>query len=185
MGFALAESLANAGARVVLVSGPVRLSPSNAIEEYIPVKTSEEMYRHCLAHFPSCDLAILSAAVADYKADKQSPVKIKSDKDTLQLNLIKTTDIALELGKKKKEKQLLVGFALETNNELKNATEKLNKKNLDLIVLNSLNEEGAGFEYDTNKVTIIDRDNNIYNFGLKSKDEVALDILKLVTEKIH
>jgi len=185
MGFAIAEAFAKAGARVILISGPTSLSPSKAIEEYISIKTSDEMYKHCLTHFPTCDLAILSAAVADYKADKQSPVKIKSNSDTFQLNLTKTVDIAFELGKRKHEKQLLIGFALETNNEMHNAREKLIRKNFDLIVLNSLNEKGAGFEYDTNKVTIIDRDNNIHNFGLKSKDEVASDILKLVTEKIH
>jgi phosphopantothenoylcysteine decarboxylase / phosphopantothenate---cysteine ligase len=143
------------------------------------------LYKHCLAHFPTSDITILSAAVADYKANKQSPIKIKSNSNSLQLNLIRTIDIAYELGKKKHEKQLLIGFALETNNELDNAREKLKKKNFDLIVLNSLNEKGAGFEYDTNKITIIDRDNNIHKFGLKSKDEVASDILKLVTEKIH
>lgn len=143
------------------------------------------MYEQCLAHFPACDVAILSAAVADYKADERSPVKIKSNNDSLQLNLIKTIDIAYELGKRKNKMQLLIGFALETNNELQNAKEKLKRKNFDMIVLNSLAEKGAGFEFDTNKVTIIDKDNNIYNFGLKSKDEVASDILKLVTEKIH
>ena len=143
------------------------------------------MYKHCLAHFPTSDIAILSAAVADYKADKRSPIKIKSTSDTFQLNLIRTIDIAFELGKKKHEKQLLVGFALETNDEMHNAREKLMRKNFDMIVLNSLNEKGAGFGYDTNKVSIIDKDNNIHNFGLKSKDEVASDILKLVTEKIH
>ncbi len=185
MGFAIAESFANAGARVILISGPTCLSPSKAIEEYISIKTSDEMYKHCLAHFPTCDLAILSAAVADYKVDKQSPTKIKSHSDAIQLNLIKTIDIASALGKMKNEKQLLIGFALETNNELHNAREKLKKKNFDLIVLNSLNNKGAGFKYDTNKVSIIDRDNNIHNFGLKSKDEVADDILKLVSDKIQ
>jgi len=185
MGFAIAVAFAKAGAKVILVSGPVRLSPPENLEAFIAVKSADEMYRSCLDHFPSCDIVVLSAAVADYKVESPSPGKIKSSKDSIRLDLVKTVDIAAELGKIKNERQLLIGFALETENELQNAREKLKKKNFDLIVLNSLNDAGAGFDYDTNKVTIIDRDNNIHNFGLKTKDEVASDILRFVTEKIH
>ena len=131
-----------------------------------------------------CDIAVFAAAVADYKPVSSSGKKIKSLADKLEISLEKTVDIASEMGKKKTSHQLFVGFALETENEITHATEKLKKKNLDFIVLNSLKDQGAGFGYDTNQVSIIDKDNKIHNFGLKMKTEVALDILHTISQKI-
>ncbi len=185
MGYAIAEAFANEGSKVILVSGPTGITPSKTVQNFIPVRTSDEMYSQCISHFADCDIAILSAAVADYKPNEQADKKIKSSGKSLEINLVKTIDIARELGMRKKETQLLIGFALETDNEIENAREKLLRKNFDLIVLNSLKDAGAGFGHDTNKITILDKDNKIYNFGLKSKKEVAIDILKIVAEKLH
>ena len=143
------------------------------------------MASECISRFPECDIAILSAAVADFTPEKRIKRKIKKDGKGLVLNLKPTTDIAYELGKIKKHSQFLAGFALETNNEMENAREKLVRKNFDLIVLNSLDENGAGFEYSTNRITIIDRNNNIDKFELKSKGEVAKDILDKIVSMIQ
>jgi phosphopantothenoylcysteine decarboxylase/phosphopantothenate--cysteine ligase len=183
MGFAIAEALVNCGAKVRLISGPVQIKPPDLLREYIPVQTSDEMYTECRKRFSSCDIAILSAAVADYKSENKTLHKIKSTSAGLTLALTKTTDIAGELGKIKKHRQILVGFALETENALQNATEKLKKKNFDLIVMNSLEDEQSGFGFDTNKITIIDKDNKITGFGLKKKSEAALDIINYISEK--
>ena len=143
------------------------------------------MASECISRFPECDIAILSAAVADFTPETTANRKIKKDGKGLVLKLKPTTDIASELGKIKNHSQFLAGFALETNNELENAREKLVRKNLDLIVLNSLDEDGAGFEYSTNRITLIDRNNNIDKFELKSKDEVAKDILDKIVSMIQ
>ncbi len=185
MGFALAEEFARSGCEVFLVSGPANIKPSRLIQHFYEVQTSDEMYKDCNKLFNHCDIAIFSAAVADYKPAQTSSQKIKSKRKDVDISLIKTVDIALELSKQKKKNQLTIGFALETEDEIIHAKEKMEKKNFDLIVLNSLQDKGAGFGYNTNKVTIIDRDNKMHKFGLKSKDEVASDILKMITEKIQ
>ncbi len=177
MGIALADAAFEYGAEVDLVLGPVSSLPVNSGINVINVTSAASMASECISRFPDCDVAILSAAVADFTPETTSSIKIKKDNSGLTIKLKPTADIAAELGKIKKPVQLLAGFALETNNELENAKEKLARKNLDLIVLNSLNEKGAGFEYSTNRVTLIDRNNNIDKFKLKSKDEVARDIL--------
>jgi phosphopantothenoylcysteine decarboxylase / phosphopantothenate---cysteine ligase len=177
MGIALADAAAYAGASVDLVLGPVDIKPSNPAVNVINVVTAEEMASVCIGLFPVCDVAILSAAVADFTPETFSDNKIKSGKEDFVLKLKPTRDIALSLGKIKNKKQLLVGFALETENELDNAFSKLKRKKLDIIVLNSLREKGAGFGFDTNQITIIDHNNNIDKFELKSKEDVANDIL--------
>ena len=177
MGIALAEAATDYGASVDLVLGPVTYSPEGDRIHVIRVTTAESMAAQCISLFPLCDVAILSAAVADFTPERTSDHKIKKDGAGLVLKLKPTTDIAMELGKLKSASQVLVGFALETGNEIENAIKKLEIKNLDMIVLNSLRDEGAGFESATNKVTIIDRSNNIDKFELKSKEEVARDIL--------
>ncbi len=176
MGVAIAESLAERGAIVHLVLGPSRLSPKNPNIQLHRVETAIEMYEACVGIFSTCDAAILSAAVADYRPANVANQKIKKKGDTLDIQLVKNPDIAAALGQAKKENQILVGFALETNDELENAKGKLERKNLDFIVLNSLRDVGAGFSGDTNKVTIVHRNNKIENFELKSKDDVAYDI---------
>jgi len=177
MGYALAESFAEAGANVILISGPVSLCIEHPNIKVIRVTRAEEMYEKCHAFFPSSTIGVLTAAVADYSPGEQIKEKMKRGKEDWLLRLKPTRDIAASLGKIKNEKQLLVGFALETDNEIENARTKLLRKNLDLIVLNSLRDEGAGFQGDTNKITLIDKNNNIDNFELKSKAEVAKDIL--------
>lgn len=175
MGVSLAEKLASRGAKVTLVLGPSKLTPSNAIDT-IRVQTAQEMYEASHQHFEDCSVAILAAAVADYRPKNIADKKIKKKNDELFLELEKTQDIAASLGKIKKE-QLLIGFALETNNEIENAKKKIVRKNFDFIVLNSLQDKGAGFNHDTNKITIIHQDNKIRHFELKSKDAVAVDII--------
>jgi phosphopantothenoylcysteine decarboxylase / phosphopantothenate---cysteine ligase len=177
MGIALADAAAEYGANVVLVLGPVNIRPRNEKVKIIDVITAASMASECISRFPHCDIAILAAAVADYTPEKVSGKKIKKDDSGILLKLKPTIDIAETLGKSKTQSQILAGFALETDNELDNAKSKLVRKNLDLIVLNSLNEGGAGFGYDTNKITLIDRNNNIDKFELKSKEEAAKDIL--------
>jgi len=185
MGIALADAATEYGAEVDLVLGPVNISPVSGKVRIINVTTSEAMSSECISRFPGCDIAILSAAVADFTPETVGTNKIKKDGNGFVLKLKPTTDIATELGKIKKKTQLLAGFALETDNELENAREKLVRKNLDLIVLNSLNEKGAGFEYPTNRITLIDRNNNIDKFDLKSKDEVARDILDKIVSMLQ
>ncbi len=178
MGFALAEELALRGFEVVLVAGPTHLTAHHPNIERIDVTSAREMYDAATTHFPSCDAAILSAAVADFRPDHQADYKIKkqSDSDDMTLHLVQNPDILATLGKMKHDGQVLAGFALETDNELENAKKKLTKKNLDFIVLNSLHDKGAGFGHDTNKVTIIDRNGSITVGELKSKQAVAIDI---------
>jgi phosphopantothenoylcysteine decarboxylase / phosphopantothenate---cysteine ligase len=184
MGFALAEEFALKGADVTLVTGPVNLKTRHQNITCIRVTSTDEMQASCLAHQGSADIIIMSAAVADYKPSTESPVKLKKTGEAFDLHLIPTTDILSGLGKMKKPGQLLVGFALETDHEEENARKKLAAKNLDLIVLNSLNEEGAGFKTLTNKVSLIFRDGNIRHFPLKPKAEVAGDILEAIVSII-
>lgn len=175
MGCALAEVCLRRGAEVTLVAGPMQQVTSAAIKR-IDVTSAAEMYEATLREFPQQDVAILSAAVADFTPEHTADVKIKREKDNLNITLKPTQDIAANLGKMKQDNQILVGFALETNQERENAERKLTKKNLDFIVLNSLNDKGAGFGYDTNKITILDK-NGECEFPLKSKLQVAEDII--------
>ena len=176
MGFAIAEECAAQGAEVTLVAGPVSLECKHPGVKRVDVESASEMYDAAMAAFPSCDVAVLSAAVADYRPAKCAPVKMKRTADDMLIELTPNSDIAASLGAVKGEHQHLVGFALETNNAEENARLKLEKKNLDFIVLNSLEDKGAGFACDTNKVTIIDKENKS-TYPLKSKKEVAKDIV--------
>jgi phosphopantothenoylcysteine decarboxylase / phosphopantothenate---cysteine ligase len=185
MGIALADAASEYGATVELVLGPVNIAPLNSSVRVINVITAESMATECITRFPQCDVAILSAAVADFTPVEASSRKIKKTGSGTVLKLKPTTDIAETLGKIKKPSQLLAGFALETDNEIENARQKMVRKNLDMIVLNSLNETGAGFGHSTNKITIIDRYNNIDKFELKSKEEVAEDILDKVVSMLQ
>jgi len=182
MGFALAGELASRGAHVILVCGPIDLQLDHPLITRINVTTADEMYEACISNFPSCKGAILSAAVADYSPVVTSSEKIKRSEGNMVLELKPNKDIAAELGRLKRKGQCLVGFALETNDELENASSKLRKKNLDMIVLNSLREEGAGFGYDTNKVSILTRKDQVFEYSLKSKQEVAADIVDRMLE---
>ena len=183
MGFEIAKCAANLGAKVILVTGPTHEKVSHSLIDVIPVTTAQEMYDATHNYFNSCEIAILSAAVADYKPKNTADKKIKKKENTFNIELVKTKDILASLGEIK-ENQFLVGFALETNNELDNAKKKLTSKNLDLIVLNSLNDKGAGFGTNTNKVTFIDNQDNIVNFELKSKQEVAQDLMNTIIKQI-
>ena len=179
MGFDIAASAANLGAEVILISGPTHLSIQNSIVNLIRVTSAKEMYDACHEHFNSTDVAICAAAVADYKPKFVSEQKIKKVEATLTIELEKTQDILASLGEIK-QNQFLIGFALETENEIKNAKLKIQKKNLDLIVLNSLQDEGAGFGKATNKITFIDKDFVVEPMDLKSKELVANDIMNKV-----
>jgi len=185
MGIALADAAAQYGAVVDLVLGPVTITPQNSTINIINVSTADSMASECISRFPECDIAILAAAVADFTPTEIFDKKIKKDNTELIIRLKPTTDIAETLGKIKKPSQVLAGFALETDNELNNARAKLLRKKLDIIVLNSLREDGAGFGHDTNKITIIDRNNNIDKFELKSKEEAAKDILDKIISMIR
>ena len=185
MGYALANELAAAGAKVILVSGPVQIRNTNPEITVIPVESAGEMHEHCMLIFPEVDGAVMCAAVADFTPESFSGTKIKREKNNLSIRLKPTPDIAEALGMLKTGKQLLVGFALETNDELDNAYSKLKRKNLDLIILNSLNDQGAGFGVDTNKITIIDQDNKPTFFELKSKTEVAKDIVTRIISEME
>jgi phosphopantothenoylcysteine decarboxylase/phosphopantothenate--cysteine ligase len=176
MGFAIAKAFVEDGHDVILVTGPANLDIIHPNIHIIHIESAEQMFKECIHYFPSCNCAILSAAVADYTPVNKASQKLKRLGDELNINLKATKDIASELGKIKNKKQVLVGFALETENELDNAKFKLLKKNLDFIVLNSLKDKGAGFNTNTNKVCFIDRDNKPVQFPLKSKELVALDI---------
>lgn len=181
MGYALAEEAARRGAQVTLVSGPVAIRAKHSAIKVIDVESAKQMYDKCVNIFPDVDIAIMCAAVADYAPEKQSDVKIKREKDDIPvIKLVKNPDIAASLGKMKTEGQILVGFALETNNEETNAQDKMQRKNLDAIVLNSLNDSGAGFGTDTNKVTIFFADGNKKMYDMKSKAEVAKDIIDAI-----
>ena len=185
MGFAVAEALAREGAAVKLVSGPTSLLTTHPNIEVKKVTSAEEMYQACRDFFPVSDITILSAAVADYRPSVKADQKIKKTESDLVIELTKTPDIAFELGKLKQKGQFIVGFALETENELANAEKKIVSKNFDMIVLNSLNDKGAGFGGDTNKVSIIDRESKVKEYNLKSKQEVAGDIVKAIIEKAY
>jgi phosphopantothenoylcysteine decarboxylase/phosphopantothenate--cysteine ligase len=184
MGFAIAETFARQGAQVTLITGPTELQESNTNIKRIDVTSAEDMFEKTVKSFEKADIAVMSAAVADYTPEKVSITKIKKNGDELQLKLKKTKDILAELGRKKTKKQVLVGFALETDNEVQNAIKKLHAKNLDFIVLNSLKAKGAGFGHSTNKVSIIDRNGTQTDYKLKSKSEVALDIVNKIMHLI-
>ncbi|MBA3901256.1 MAG: bifunctional phosphopantothenoylcysteine decarboxylase/phosphopantothenate--cysteine ligase CoaBC [Bacteroidetes bacterium] len=177
MGFAIAEAAARKGADVTLVAGPVSIHTHEGINR-IDVQSAHEMLEACNIYFDDSDIAIFSAAVADYKPKSFSSSKIKKSETSLNIELEPTKDILAGLGKRKKDTQILIGFALETDNEVENAKKKLISKNLDMIVLNSLNDKGAGFKGDTNKVTFISKGNIQKEFGLKTKQEVAIDIIE-------
>lgn len=184
MGFALAEACALQGAEVTLVSGPVMLQTKHPAIRRIDVESAQEMYDAATSHFPEADITILSAAVADFTPETTADKKIKRKGDELVLNLRPTQDIAAALGTLKKDNQLLVGFALETDNEVQNAQSKMERKNLDFIVLNSLQDKGAGFRVDTNKITILDRQQGITAYDVKTKQEVAEDIVEYLVRKL-
>ncbi|QXP67268.1 bifunctional phosphopantothenoylcysteine decarboxylase/phosphopantothenate--cysteine ligase CoaBC [Polaribacter sp. AHE13PA] len=183
MGFAIAEAAANLGAEVFLVSGPSHQKIQHSLVHRINVISADEMYNAAHKYFKEVDVAILSAAVADYRPKNVATQKIKKTTSALEIELEPTKDILASLGEIKKN-QYLVGFALETNNELENAKGKLKRKNLDAIVLNSLQDKGAGFATDTNKITIIDKDLTEKSFELKSKVEVAKDIMNEIVKNI-
>ncbi|MCE7066698.1 bifunctional phosphopantothenoylcysteine decarboxylase/phosphopantothenate--cysteine ligase CoaBC [Dyadobacter sp. CY326] len=183
MGYALAAAFASAGSAVTLVSGPTNLpTPEQTIQRF-NVESAEEMFEQTKNHFELSDVVIFSAAVADYTAKTIAQHKIKKQGEEMALDLVKTRDIAGTLGKLKTEKQLLIGFALETEHEMEYAMDKLLRKNFDFIILNSLNDAGAGFAHDTNKITVIDKEKNVTHFELKSKEDVAQDILQIVLNK--
>jgi len=179
MGIALAEKAASLGAKVYLVLGPSALKVENPTIQVKRVESAKEMYAHCTDLFPAVDAAILTAAVADFRPRNQSKQKIKKEFGAADISLEMNPDILKALGERK-QNQLLIGFALETNDEVANAKKKIVNKNLDYIVLNSLNDKGAGFGYLTNKIQIIDKQNKIYDFELKTKTELATDILNTV-----
>jgi phosphopantothenoylcysteine decarboxylase/phosphopantothenate--cysteine ligase len=184
MGIALANEAAANGAEVFLVLGPTHLKPSHPNVNLIPVQSAVEMRDHAVKLFPQCEAAILAAAVADYRPIHFADQKIKKNETDLVIELTENPDIAKTLGQSKTNGQFLVGFALETQSEETNAKAKIKKKNFDFIVLNSLNDKGAGFGHDTNKISIIGKDNKIKKFELKSKTEVAVDIINELAGKL-
>jgi phosphopantothenoylcysteine decarboxylase/phosphopantothenate--cysteine ligase len=181
MGYAIAEELAARGAKVTLVSGPVAFDKPLPGVNIVKVMTAEEMYESCINE-DDYDIAVMAAAVADYTPSSVSETKIKKTEGNLELSLKKTKDILKTLGASKKESQVLVGFALETDNEQENAAKKLKDKNADMLILNSLNDEGAGFGYDTNKVTFFFRNGDKKDVALKSKKLLAKDIIDAIIE---
>ncbi len=182
MGFAIAERLALLGAKVILIAGPVSLQSNNENIFRVNVGSAVEMYTQCLHYFGDCNGAVMVAAVADYAPVVVENQKIKRSSENYLIELRPNPDIAATLGKLKRKDQILVGFALETNNEEANAIAKLEKKNLDLIILNSLTDKGAGFQYDTNSVRILNRSGVIFTSGLKQKSEIAVDIVNKIIE---
>lgn len=176
MGYALARICQKKGAEVILISGPTEQKFDG---QTIRTTSAEEMYKACVEEFPKADITILCAAVADFTPETKADQKIKREKEDFILRLHPTHDIAAALGQQKKNNQLLIGFALETQNEIKNAQSKIERKNLDYIVLNSLRDKGAGFGTDTNKITVLSKDGGIKTFPLKSKEEVARDIVTI------
>lgn len=180
MGLAIARELQHRGAEVTLIMGPTQVDMSSNGIPIVKVKTADEMYRASNKVFEKSDIAIMAAAVADYAPVAIAKEKIKKKEDKLMLELTKTKDILKSLGEKKKEGQVLVGFALETNDEEQNAADKLQKKNADMIILNSLNDPGAGFGHDTNKITIFEKGGQQFSFDTKSKNEVAKDIVDTI-----
>jgi len=185
MGFAIADQLASMGADVILVAGPSAEMSKQASVKRIDVTSAKEMLDACVQAFKNSKACIMSAAVADYAPVNVATQKIKKQNSSFNIEVKRTTDILGALGAQKKPGQILAGFALETNDEEKNATEKLQRKNLDFIVLNSMNDEGAGFKKDTNKITIIDKNLQKTAYGLKSKTEVAKDICNKLIELLN
>jgi phosphopantothenoylcysteine decarboxylase/phosphopantothenate--cysteine ligase len=183
MGYALAEAAAAMGANVTLLSGPTHLETKNPRIRLVRVNTALEMYSKAHNAFPAMDVVIGTAAVADYRPESRAPEKLKKDGDTLSLHLVRNPDIIASLGERKTT-QYVVGFALETERELEYARKKLKEKHLDAIVLNSLRDPGAGFASDTNKVTFIDKNSGITPFELKTKAEVALDLLHEIRKRL-
>ena len=175
MGIAIANAALKLGAHVTLIHGPISIE-TPSISKNIRIQSAQEMLLACLEHKDEADIIIMSAAVADFTIINKQDQKIKKKDNVLNIELTPTVDILNELGNSKRTNQCIVGFALETNNELNNAKSKLEKKNLDLIVLNSLNDQGAGFGTDTNKITVIDKNNNQVSYELKSKNKLAYDI---------
>lgn len=184
MGIAIATELKNRGAEVTLVLGPTDIQPDLGLK-LVRVSSAGEMFDACNKAFVESDIAVMTAAVADYTPVNKADQKIKKTEAEFSLQLTKTKDILKSLGEQKKKHQFLVGFALETENESANAAKKLKNKNADLIILNSLNDAGAGFGYDTNKITIFDKDGGIREFETKSKKAVAVDIVNTIIQKIH
>ena len=184
MGVEIALAFADRGAKVQLVLGPSRLKINHPNIMVIPVQSAAQMYKEAVKYYKKSDIAIMSAAVADYTPKEVAKQKIKKKGGGLKIELERTLDIAAKLGTIKTKKQFNVGFALETNNEVASAKAKLKKKNFDMIVLNSLKDKGAGFAHDTNKVTIFDKLGNVHSYKLKSKKEVAVDIVHLVEQSI-
>ncbi len=183
MGYAIADKLAKAGADVTLVSGQVALKSPDMSINLVKVRSAQEMFEASQKYFAKADIIILAAAVADYTPAVVADKKIKKKEDTFTIELIKTTDIAKTLGQQKRPDQLMIGFALETDNEIANAIGKIQSKNLDMIVLNSLQNAGAGFGHDTNKISIIKRDGTTIDFDLKSKQDVAQDIVDEISKQ--
>ena len=181
MGYALAAELVASGAQVTLVSGPANLPEPENLADFVPVRSAQEMFEATEQRFETADVVILAAAVADYTPAQVADRKIKKKEATFTIELTKTVDIAATLGARKRLGQVLVGFALETNDEVENARKKLIYKNLDFIVLNSLQDAGAGFGHDTNRVTLLFRDGRIQNFELKSKQDVARDLVCIIS----
>jgi phosphopantothenoylcysteine decarboxylase/phosphopantothenate--cysteine ligase len=185
MGIAIAEELTNRGAEVILVLGPSSQRVTNRLYKLVNVKSADEMFEKSVQHFPDCQLAVMSAAVADYTPIQIAAEKIKKQDDNLQIELKRTKDILATLGAMKKKGQWLVGFALETANEKEYALGKLESKNADMIVLNSLKDAGAGFGGDTNKISIFCKNKQEYAFTMKSKTEVAADIANTIKQQMH
>jgi phosphopantothenoylcysteine decarboxylase/phosphopantothenate--cysteine ligase len=187
MGIEIARAFADQGAEVTLVLGPSSISVNKKNVNVLPVTSAKEMYEAVTALFPKTDIAVLSAAVADFRPEMVADQKIKKnpDNDTLTIKLVKTEDILKSVGGMKTENQTVVGFALETENGLENAKKKLHTKNIDLIVLNEMNESGVGFKTKTNKVSIITKDDKVTTYDLKPKNEVALDILNAIYQYIN
>lgn len=184
MGYAIARTFAQAGAHVTLVSGPTGLPVPHPTVRRVDVRSARDMFEASQDAFVNSEIIILSAAVADYTPVHVAAQKIKKKEPQFSLELTKTTDIAATLGSQKRPGQWLMGFALETNNERENALKKLHTKQLDWIVLNSLRDQGAGFGHDTNKITVIDKDEEIHEFALKTKDDVARDLVNLIAKKL-
>lgn len=184
MGLAIAEEIAARGGYVTLISGPGNLKPLHNNIRHIKIISADDMYHACMKEYGKSDITIMAAAVADFTPVVKANVKIKKDKVSPVIDLMPTVDILGEMGKLKKENQLLVGFALETNDERSNAEKKLKNKNLDFIVLNSMRDKGAGFNSDTNKITIIEKNSHVTEFDLKSKTETATDIVNKISQMI-
>jgi phosphopantothenoylcysteine decarboxylase/phosphopantothenate--cysteine ligase len=184
MGCAIAEALAQRGADVHLVLGPAQITTTHSSIRIQRVRSAQEMADACFSIFPNVDIAVLTAAVADFTPKEISTHKLKRGKEDWHLRLAPTQDIAAELGRRRQNKQFLVGFALEDTNEMDNAVRKLHSKNLDMIVLNSLNDKGAGFDVATNKISIIERSGDVTHFPLKSKEETADDVVNKIAESI-